>query len=62
MDKKMSLAGKTILVTGGTGSWGHELVSQLLERSPDVREIRIYSRGEHRQVVTERAQGRARVD
>jgi len=23
---------KTILITGGTGSWGHELVTQLLEK------------------------------
>lgn len=38
-----------ILVTGGTGSWGHELVEQLLAKySP--KEIRIYSRGEHKQV------------
>lgn len=38
-----------ILVTGGTGSWGHELVEQLLAtHSP--KEIRIYSRGEHKQV------------
>lgn len=41
---------KTILITGGTGSWGHELVRQLLEKYPSVKEIRIYSRGEHRQV------------
>lgn len=39
-----------ILVTGGTGSWGHELVRQLLEKYPEVEEIRVYSRGEHRQV------------
>ncbi len=39
-----------ILVTGGTGSWGHELVRQLLEKYPDIEQIRIYSRGEHRQV------------
>lgn len=44
---------KTILVTGGTGSWGHELVSQLLEKY-DVKEIRIYSRGEHKQVDMKR--------
>ena len=38
-----------VLVTGGTGSWGNELVKQLLQNhSP--REIRIYSRGEHKQV------------
>ncbi len=39
-----------ILITGGTGSWGHELVHQLLEKYPEIEEIRIYSRGEHRQV------------
>lgn len=40
---------KILLITGGTGSWGNELVSQLLEKySP--KEIRIYSRGEHKQV------------
>ncbi|OUB14298.1 UDP-N-acetylglucosamine 4,6-dehydratase [Bacillus thuringiensis serovar yunnanensis] len=35
---------KTVLVTGGTGSWGHELVKQLLETN--VKEVRIYSRNE----------------
>ena len=40
---------KIIAVTGGTGSWGHELVSQLIaDHSP--KEIRIISRGEHKQV------------
>lgn len=42
--------GKTILITGGTGSWGHELVSQLLEMRPGPKKIKVYSRGEHRQV------------
>lgn len=36
-----------ILVTGGTGSWGHELVRQLLTYSP--KEIRIFSRNESNQ-------------
>lgn len=31
---------KIILITGGTGSWGHELIKQLLEKSP--KEIRIF--------------------
>ena len=39
---------KTILVSGGTGSWGHELTKQLLEFRP--KEIRIFSRGEFSQV------------
>lgn len=36
-----------ILVTGGTGSWGHELVKQLLTYKP--KEIRIFSRNESNQ-------------
>lgn len=35
---------QTILVTGGTGSWGHELIRQLLKYDP--KEIRIFSRNE----------------
>lgn len=38
-----------ILITGGTGSWGHELVKQLLEKNP--KEIRILSRNEASQVA-----------
>jgi len=48
--KDQLIDGKTILVTGGTGSWGHELVYQLLQMKPGAKEIRIYSRGEHKQV------------
>lgn len=49
MSKTIDLKSKKILVTGGTGSWGHELIFQLLEKySP--KEIRVYSRGEHKQV------------
>lgn len=43
---------KIILVTGGTGSWGHELIRQLLEKEP--KEIRIFSRGELAQVKMSR--------
>jgi len=42
------LNNKTIVVTGGTGSWGKELVKRLLEREP--KEIRIFSRNEALQV------------
>lgn len=38
---------KTILVTGGTGSIGSEIVSQLLKHEP--RQIRVYSRDETKQ-------------
>lgn len=40
---------KKVLVTGGTGSWGSELVRQLVAYY-DLSEIRIFSRGEHKQV------------
>lgn len=36
-----------VLVTGGTGSWGYELVRQLLKYNP--KEIRIFSRNESNQ-------------
>jgi UDP-N-acetylglucosamine 4,6-dehydratase len=42
-----------ILITGGTGSWGHELVTQLIDNHRPS-EIRIFSRGEHRQVEMRR--------
>ncbi|MGL5675396.1 MAG: polysaccharide biosynthesis protein [Cellulosilyticaceae bacterium] len=44
--------GSTVLITGGTGSWGNELVQQLLEKNP--KEIRIFSRNELSQVLMER--------
>ena len=40
---------KIIFITGGTGSWGNEIVSQLLKKF-EPREIRIYSRNEFKQV------------
>ncbi|GAB2517533.1 polysaccharide biosynthesis protein [Microbacterium petrolearium] len=42
-----SYAGRKILVTGGTGSFGHTVAKKLLER--DVAEIRIFSRDEAKQ-------------
>ena len=42
-------SGSKVLVTGGTGSWGNELVSQLLKR--DVKEVVVFSRGEFAQVT-----------
>jgi FlaA1/EpsC-like NDP-sugar epimerase len=49
-------SGSNILVTGGTGSWGRHLVQTLLQKF-NPREIRIFSRGEHRQVEMEREIG-----
>jgi FlaA1/EpsC-like NDP-sugar epimerase len=45
-------ANSTILITGGTGSWGHELVQQLLPHNPH--KIIIYSRNESSQVAMKR--------
>lgn len=45
-----NISNKVILVTGGTGSWGHELLTQLLAMKDGPKEIRIYSRNEHKQV------------
>lgn len=42
-------AGKTILVTGGTGSIGSEIVRQLLALKPKV--VRVLSRDEHKQFL-----------
>ncbi|MGZ9585245.1 polysaccharide biosynthesis protein [Paenibacillus marinisediminis] len=44
---------KRILVTGGTGSWGYELIRQLLMRQP--KEIVVFSRNESAQVAMNRA-------
>lgn len=44
---KNSLAGKTVIVTGGTGSVGSEIVRQLLKTK--VKQVRVFSRDEHKQ-------------
>ena len=43
------LDGKTILLTGGTGSFGQKFVEVALQEA-DPASIRVYSRGEHRQL------------
>lgn len=43
---------KTILISGGTGSWGQEITKQLLTK--EVKEIIIFSRGENAQVDMQR--------
>ncbi|MEK8131263.1 polysaccharide biosynthesis protein [Paenibacillus filicis] len=51
--------GSTILVTGGTGSWGQELVSQLLEYDP--KSLIIFSRNESTQVAMKRQYNDSRL-
>lgn len=43
------LNGKSVLVTGGTGSFGKAFMRTVLERYPDVRRLVIYSRDELKQ-------------
>lgn len=42
-------SGKSILVTGGTGSFGKKFVEIVLKRYPDVKKIIVYSRDELKQ-------------
>lgn len=48
---------KSILITGGTGSFGRAFVATLLERFPELERIVIYSRDELKQYDMERALG-----
>ncbi len=43
----INLKGKTILITGGTGSFGHELLKTIMDRN--FKEVRIFSRDELKQ-------------
>jgi UDP-N-acetylglucosamine 4,6-dehydratase len=45
------LNGLTILVTGGTGSFGKKFIKTVLEKYPDVKKIIIYSRDEFKQFM-----------
>lgn len=49
MDKKgmVNFKGKTLLITGGTGSFGNTVLNHFLDT--DIREIRIFSRDEKKQ-------------
>jgi len=45
----MKLDGKSILITGGTGSLGKALTSHILGQSPDIKRLVIFSRDEQKQ-------------
>ena len=45
------LNGKTVLITGGTGSFGKEFTKTVLKRYPDIKKIIIFSRDEYKQFV-----------
>lgn len=43
------LSGKSLLVTGGTGSFGKKFIQTVLEKNPSVRRVVVYSRDELKQ-------------
>lgn len=43
------LSNKSVLITGGTGSFGHAFVKNVLARYPDIRRLVVYSRDELKQ-------------
>ena len=45
----ISLAGRSILITGGTGSFGKAFVKTVLERHPGIRRLVVFSRDELKQ-------------
>lgn len=55
-----SLKNKVVLVTGGTGTFGNEVVNRLL--TTDVKTIRIFSRDEKKQVDMERKYNDSRLE
>ncbi len=46
-----TLSGKSILITGGTGSFGKKFTQTVLSQYPDVKKIIIYSRDEFKQFM-----------
>lgn len=49
MAENLNLNGKSILITGGTGSLGKELTKTILTKWPQVKRLVIYSRDEQKQ-------------
>ncbi len=45
------LNGKTILITGGTGSFGKKFIKTVLEKYPNVKKLIVFSRDEYKQFV-----------
>ncbi len=45
----LNLNNKSILVTGGTGSFGKKIIATIFEKWPDVKRVVVYSRDEQKQ-------------
>ena len=46
-EDQINLSGKSILITGGTGSFGNAILDRFLDS--DIKEIRVFSRDEKKQ-------------
>ena len=49
LDFDLDLSGKSILITGGTGSFGKKFVATILKKYPDIKRLVIFSRDELKQ-------------
>ena len=45
------LNGKTILITGGTGSFGKKFIKIIFEKYPEIKKVIVFSRDEYKQFV-----------
>ena len=45
----MIIDGKSILITGGTGSLGKALINHLLKNYPNLKKVVVFSRDEQKQ-------------
>lgn len=45
------LTGKSILITGGTGSFGKKFIKIILERFPNIERVIVFSRDEYKQFI-----------
>ncbi len=53
MSKKNFLKNKTLLVTGGTGSFGRKFVQTILKKHKEIKKIIVFSRDELKQFEME---------
>ena len=55
---KLDLNNKSILITGGTGSFGKKFIEIILKKFPDIKRVIVYSRDELKQFEMAQVFGR----